>query len=123
MHVILHLEQEIGKVCYPFKFNSTWLEEPEFVNLVREKWDGLLGNEILNPMDSLVKKIKILKSMVINWERKKKLEAKEELGNIEMDLDKLYTNFPGGFEKEEDKVLVLEKEKRKLVLLRQEEDT
>jgi len=95
MHVILHLEQEIGKVCYPFKFNSIWLEEPEFVNLVREKWDGLLGNEILNPMDSLVKKIKILKSMVINWERKKKLEEKDELVKIESDLDTLYTNFLG----------------------------
>jgi hypothetical protein len=123
MPVILHLEQEIGKVCYPFKFNSVWLEEPEFVNLVRENWNGLLGNEILNPMDALVKKLKLLKSLVINWERKKKLEAKEELVKIEMDLDTMYTNFPEGFEKEEDKVLVLEKEKRKMVLLRQEEET
>jgi hypothetical protein len=30
-------------------------------------------------------------------------------------LDTLYSNFPGGFEKKEDKVLVIEKEKRKLV--------
>ena len=66
MLAILHLEQEIGKVCYPFNFNSVWVEEPKFVNLVRENWNGLLGNEILNPMDDLVKKINILKSMVIN---------------------------------------------------------
>jgi hypothetical protein len=38
-------------------------------------------------------------------------------------LDTLYTDFTGGFEKEEDKVLVSEKEKRKLVLLRQVEET
>jgi hypothetical protein len=123
MLVILHLEQDKGKVCYPFKFNYVWLEEPEFVNLVRSNWIGLLGTEILNPMDSLVKNLKILKSLVINWERKKKLEAKEELVNLEFELDTLYSNFPGGFEKEEDKVLVIEKEKRKLVLLRQEEET
>jgi hypothetical protein len=40
-----------------------------------------------------------------------------------MELDTLYTNYPGGFEKEVDKVLVLEKEKIKLVILRQEEET
>jgi len=59
-------------------------------------------------MDALVKKLKILKSLVIKWERKKKLEAKEELVKIEMDLDTLYTNYLGGFE-EADKMLVLEK--------------
>jgi hypothetical protein len=40
-----------------------------------------------------------------------------------LDLDTLYTDFPRGFEKEGDKVMVLEKEKRKLELLRQEEET
>ena len=94
MLMILHLEQEIGKVCYPFKFNSVWLEEPEFVNLVRERWNGMLGNETLNLMDALVKKLKLLKSLVINWEGKKKLAAKEELAKIEMELDTLYTNSP-----------------------------
>jgi hypothetical protein len=47
-------------------------------------------------MDSLVKNLKILKSLVINWERNKKLVAKEELVNLEIELDTLYTNFPGG---------------------------
>jgi hypothetical protein len=75
-----------------------WLEEPEFVNLVRANWNGLLGNEILNPMDALAKKLKILKSLVVKWERKKKLETKEEPVKIEMELDTLYTNYPGGFD-------------------------
>jgi len=90
---------------------------------VRSNWIGLLGTKILNPMDSLVKNIKILKTLVINWERKKKREAKDELVNIEIELDTLYSNFPRDFEKEEDKVLILEKEKRKLVILRHEEET
>jgi len=55
--------------------------------------------------------------------RKKKLAAKEELAKFERDLDTLYTNHPEGFEKEEDNALVLENEKRKLILLRQEEET
>ena len=59
-------------------------------------------------MDPLVKKLKLLKSLVIRWERKKKIDAKEELVNLELDLDTLYTNFPGGFE-EDRKLLVIEK--------------
>jgi hypothetical protein len=45
-------------------------------------------------MDALVKMLKALKSLVINWERKKKVETKEELVKIERDLDTLYTNHP-----------------------------
>jgi hypothetical protein len=74
-------------------------------------------------MDSLVKKLKLLKSMMIKWEKKKNLEAKEELVKFELELDTLYSNHPGGFEKEEEKVLIAEKEQRKLFLMRQEEET
>jgi hypothetical protein len=65
MPVILHVENDIRKVSYPFKFNSVWLEDPYFVELVRTNWNGLLGNEILSPMDSLAKKLKKLKSLVV----------------------------------------------------------
>ena len=49
--------------------------------------------------------------------------ANEEFLQLEFDLDTLYSDFPGDFEKEDEKVLVLEKEKRKLFLLNQEEET
>jgi hypothetical protein len=65
MPAILHLDQGDETVIYLFKFNALWLEDPYFVNLVRTKWVGLLGTEVLNPMDSLVKKIKMLKTMVV----------------------------------------------------------
>jgi hypothetical protein len=82
-----------------------------------------LGYKNITPMDSLVQKLKLLKSLVIEWERNKKHLAKEELTQLETELDILYFEFPGGFEKDEEKVLVLEKEKRKLFLLKQEEET
>jgi len=65
-------------------------------------------------MDALVKKLKELKILVIKWERKKKMAAKEELVKIEKNLDTLYTNHPEGFEEEADKVLVLEKGKKEI---------
>jgi hypothetical protein len=123
MHVILHMELGSDIVIYPFKFNVVWLEDQDFVSLVRANWVILLGTEVLNPMDSLVKKIKRLKIQVTVWERKKKVEGKKELVQLESELEKLYSDFLGGFVKEIDKLLVLDKEKRKLVLLRQEEET
>jgi len=49
--------------------------------------------------------------------------AKEELSQLEVDLDIFYTDFPGGFRKDVDKVLVLKKEKKKLELLKHGEET
>jgi len=69
--VILHIENDIRKVSYPFKFNSVWLEDPYFVELFRTNWNGLLGNEILSPMDSLQKNLKKLKSLVPNWKERR----------------------------------------------------
>jgi endonuclease/exonuclease/phosphatase family metal-dependent hydrolase len=123
MPVILHLEKDIREVSFPFKFNSIWLDEPEFVNFVRSNWAGLLGSETLNPMESMVKKLKLLKTLMINWEKKKKLKAKEELVKLEEELDISYSNHPGGFENGVEKELIAVKEQRKLVLLRQEEET
>ena len=123
MPVILQVDNEFRKVSYPFKFNSVWLEDTYFVDLVRTKWNGLLGTEILSPMDALSKKLKKLKILVEIWERKKKRETKDDLVNLERDLDILYTSHPWGFEKEDETLLVMEKERRKLVIMNQEEET
>ena len=71
--MILHLYQGNDIVSYPFKFNAVWLEDPDFINLVRINWAGLLGTDTLDPMDSLVKKLKMLKTMVDVWERKRRI--------------------------------------------------
>jgi hypothetical protein len=42
---------------------------------------------------------------------------------LESDLDKLYSYFLGGFVEEKDKLSVMDKEKRKRTLLKQEEET
>jgi hypothetical protein len=84
---------------------------------------GFVGDRGLDTYGIVGKKLKRLKSMVIVWERKKKDEDKKELVQLESDLDKLYTDFPGGFVEENDKLLVLAKEQRKRTLLKQEEET
>jgi hypothetical protein len=86
MPVVFQLDQEQENISYPFKFNFVWLDEPDFVNLVRSKWNGLLDTKNTTPMDSLVQKLKLLKSLVIGWERNKKQLAKEELTQLETRL-------------------------------------
>jgi hypothetical protein len=79
MPVILHMELGSDTVIYPFKFNAVWLEDPNFVSLVRTNWAVNFGSKVLNPMDSMVKKLKRLKILVVVWERKKKVKGKKEL--------------------------------------------
>jgi hypothetical protein len=76
-----------------------------------------------SPMVKLVTKLKSMKSLVIKWEKNKKLKSKEELVQIEVDLDILYSANPGGIMRDDDRERVTEKEKRKLELLKQEEET
>jgi hypothetical protein len=49
----------------------------------------------ISPMIKLVSKLKALKSMVIKWEKNKKLKSKEELVQIEVELDILYSTNLG----------------------------
>jgi hypothetical protein len=44
--------------------------------------------------------------------------SREELIQLEVDLELLYTDSPGVFEREKDKALVAEKEKVKLEILK-----
>jgi hypothetical protein len=74
-------------------------------------------------MVKLVTNLKSLKSLVTKWEKNKKLKSKEELVQIEVDLDILYSTFPGGFVQDDEREWVTEKEGRKLELLKQEEET
>jgi len=91
MPIMLQLEFGSDIIHYPFKFNAVRMEDQYFVIFVRNSWDDFLGIEVLRPMESLAKKLKGIKSMVIIWERKKNDEGKKELVQLESELDKLYS--------------------------------
>ena len=79
MPIMLQLEFGSDIIHYPFKFNAVWLEDQDFISFVRNRWADLMGTEVLTPIESLLKKLKRLKSMVIVWERKRKVDSKKEL--------------------------------------------
>jgi mannosylglycoprotein endo-beta-mannosidase len=55
--------------------------------------------------------------------KREKLLAMEELLQLEYDLDSFYSEYLRGFESDDDKFMVLEKEKRKIFLLFEKEET
>jgi hypothetical protein len=65
--ICLQVDGHSRNVTPPFKFNSTWLDDPDFNSLVRSTW-----NEMHNWTDSssillLCDKLKHLKRSVIKW--------------------------------------------------------
>jgi len=87
------------------------------VNLVSYNWHKFV-TEFSSPIDSFVQKLKLMKSLVIKWERNTKIKSKEELVHLEVDLENFYSTLPRGFERDTDRDLVAEKERRKMDLLK-----
>ena len=50
MPILLQLDSGSDIVSYPFKFNAVWMEDQDFVSLVKNSWADLLGTEVLPPM-------------------------------------------------------------------------
>jgi hypothetical protein len=50
MPILLQLDSGSDIVSYPFKFNAVWMEDQDFVSLVKNSWADLLGIEVLPPM-------------------------------------------------------------------------
>jgi hypothetical protein len=69
------------KSMSPFKFNSAWLKEEEFLNLVKELWNPIIQEEwaMVQFSQNL-----FLKKATIDWARKKKQLDEHELINTEI---------------------------------------
>jgi hypothetical protein len=68
--IFLEVAGNTRKPTSPFKFNSSWLKEEEFINLVKELWIPLNQDE--RAVVQFANNLKTLKQATIEWERKKK---------------------------------------------------
>ena len=73
------MEKSNRMIKYPFKFNYLWLEEEDFIALVKNHWFSLNCPFSNSPSLTLVHQLKFLKSMAMKWERDKKAKLKEDL--------------------------------------------
>jgi hypothetical protein len=73
----LQFDNQKERSHYPFKFNLSWLQEPDFNLLIQNTWSSMAHWKDSSAMNLLVKKLKFLKEKVILWkkEKKKKIQA------------------------------------------------
>ena len=83
----MELEFNEDKVCYPFKFNKTWLLDYDFCSLVEKWWSPHQPRFSSSPIVSLVKKLNLLKFEVAKWDHDTKTTNRLELVSIESELD------------------------------------
>ena len=76
-----------------------------------------------SPMNSLMKKLKCSKSLVIKWEREKKIRLKKDLIQIEEASEEMYKQSLKDVIFEMDMKNVMELEARNLILLKIEKET
>ena len=53
--IFLYLDLKFSH-SYPFKFDKAWLEEGDFCELVRHKWNSYIIDDSLSPIYKLTKK-------------------------------------------------------------------
>jgi hypothetical protein len=70
----------------PFKFNSSWLEDPSFLTLVRNTWIPLNENLPESPPIQFMENLKRVKKEMIAWRKEKKLQENQDLLEIEQQL-------------------------------------
>ena len=71
------------EVNYPLKFNHTSLKDVSFCQMVRDFWPSVSIPEGLNEMDSLVFKLKKLKSTMVDWIKRKVMQENNILISTE----------------------------------------
>lgn len=106
---------------FPFKFNNSWLEEDEFCCLMKNTWFSLSDSEGDSSMTNRVQKLKSLKNVVVEWEKRKTLISKHELLEIERVLERIYSSNSHCFYLEEERFLLLQLEAKKITYLKNEE--
>ena len=81
--ICLQFDGDLVKLKYPYKFNRCWLEEEDFLYLVKENWNTLEIPYGAFAMDRMMENLRKLKRLVGQWEKEKKHSLIEELMEVE----------------------------------------
>jgi hypothetical protein len=87
-HYPIWLELDFGpkKPAIPFKFNTTWLEDEDFQNLVKENW--MAFDPAVDPPATVqfVENIKRIKKLTLTWASEKHTREDAELRQLKPSL-------------------------------------
>eukprot|EP00253_Pinus_taeda_P014782 PITA_14782 len=87
--IVLSWREKGFRVGYPFKFNRTWLEIPEFNAIISKSWKELLTGDSSPPMMSLREKMVVLRKVSKEWQQDRRKKDMQLLHDIQMELDHL----------------------------------
>lgn len=107
----------------PFKFNHDWLQDPTYINMVKELWT----QNPIDRSDTLAKgfcsNLSQLKHLFIKWAREKCQKENSALLLIKSELSTLSDEIGLGFSTAEDKIHLVELENKKSKILKDQEES
>lgn len=95
LHVCLQLGFLDQPKNYPFKFNYNWLEDGDFVPMVRNYWCSGVKEEVVSAMDKLIDKLIKLKKNSDQMGEGKETDIQQELLLIKEKIDNIFCNNLG----------------------------
>jgi hypothetical protein len=88
--VLLELDKPLRKPKSPFKYNSSWAELEEFINLVRDNKTHFPAKSSESASSRFVYALHVLKEKVLAWDRDRRKVVDNEIQSIEYELETLY---------------------------------
>eukprot|EP00253_Pinus_taeda_P006972 PITA_06972 len=121
--IFLDLSFPPPKPPAPFKFNSSWLQDPSFVNLFKSTWIHPAQNANESKSFLFMENLKRLKKATISWAKERQKKQNEDLIKIREELKALESVDADGYSTQasKDRILSLEKSQNQILLAKEEE--
>ena len=84
--VILEWTDQQNHCAYPFKFNQSWLENNDFIHMVRSEWPRIPSNPSLDAMQDFHDRLRILKEKVKSWTKIEASKMKDKSVVLEKEI-------------------------------------
>jgi len=94
--VLLQLENTPFFIAYPFKFNSLWLKEVEFAQIVHDVWLDQNFLQEAGVQRRLVWRLISLKNQTKHWAKQQRLRKLSKLEKLEEDIEAALQGISGG---------------------------
>ena len=75
--------------AYPFKFNQSWLDNEDFIQMIRAEWPLIHSNSSLDAMHDLSFRLRALKEKVKSWTKVEALKMKDKSVALEEEISSL----------------------------------
>ena len=94
--ICLEWNKKIGSYDYPFKFNRSWINDPDFSSWVSLRWSALYPSPSNDDCELLTHKLRTLKQDVKVWIKEKGVVLDSESLRLDTDICSILSSFVYG---------------------------